>query len=145
MKPLLLAYLLLVLGQITSAQGKRDPTLDRLASEFAAAFTARDSAKVASFYADDAVVMPPNQQMVRGREKIEAYYKNGFATSSGTLRLQPIESAVVGLRGFEVGTSSLSVSGKAESAGKYVVIYGRVKDQWKIVYDIFNDDAPPSR
>jgi ketosteroid isomerase-like protein len=145
MRPLLLGCLLLALGQITSGQGKRDRTLDKLASEFAAAFTAGDSAKVASFYAEDAIVMPPNQQMVRGRERIEAYYKRGFASSGGTLRLQPIESAIVGTRAFEIGTSSLAVGNRTETAGKYVVIYERVKDEWKIVYDIFNDDAPPSR
>jgi ketosteroid isomerase-like protein len=145
MRALVFGCLVLAMGEIASGQSKRDPTLDKLASEFAAAFTARDSAKIASFYADDAVVMPPNQQMVRGRERIEAYYKKGFATSAGTLRLQPIESAAVGTRAFEVGTSSLAIGDRAETAGKYVVIYQRVKDEWKIAYDIFNDDPSPSR
>jgi ketosteroid isomerase-like protein len=123
------------------AQGSRDATLNQIAEEFAAAFTARDAAKIASFYADDAIVMPPSQPMVRGRENIEAYFRNGFAQGGGTLRLQPMESSILGSRGFEVGTSSLVMGPTAESAGKYVVIYERVGNDWKISYDIFNNDA----
>jgi hypothetical protein len=32
-----------------------------------------------------------------------------------------------------------------ESAGKYVVIYERIRNEWKIVYDIFNNDPPVAR
>ena len=49
---------------------------------------------------------------------------------------------VSGSRAFEAGTSSL-VAGGIESAGKYVVVYQRVNNEWKIVYDIFNNDPPP--
>src|SRR5437016_1251994 len=54
-------------------QVKRDPTLDKLAVQFEAAFNARDAAKAAAMYANDAILMPPNRSMVRGRANIEAY------------------------------------------------------------------------
>jgi len=146
------ASTLLILGFITGlgarlpGQGKRDPTLEQLAREFAAAYTARDASRVAAFYADRAVVMPPDMPMVQGRENIEAYYLQGFAQSEGTLRLQPMESVIAGSSAYEAGTSSLvSVRGTGESAGKYVVVYERVRNEWKIVYDIFNNDPPVSR
>ena len=46
---------------------------------------------------------------------------------------------------FEAGRSSLSgrqhaAQGLITKSGKYVVIYKRVDGQWKIAYDIFNDD-----
>lgn len=50
----------LVLAGTVSAQGKTDPTLNKLAAEFEAAYNAKDAAKVAAFYAEDAVAMPPN-------------------------------------------------------------------------------------
>ena len=37
------------MGAVLPGQGKRDPTLDKLALEFAAAYTARDAEKVAAF------------------------------------------------------------------------------------------------
>ena len=138
----LLLFSCLVLAAAVPGQGKRDLTLDKLATEFAAAYTARDAVRVASFYAERAVVMPPDARMVQGRDNIEAYYRRGFAQSAGTLRLQPLESVVAGASGYEAGTSSLlAVRGGAESAGKYVVIYERVRNEWKIVYDIFNNDS----
>ena len=134
------------MGAVLPGQGKRDPTLDKLALEFAAAYTARDAEKVAAFYADRAIVMPPDAPMVQGRENIEAYYRRGFAQSEGRLRLQPIESVIAGSSAYEAGTSSLvAVRGSGESAGKYVVVYERVRNEWKIIYDIFNNDPPVSR
>lgn len=138
---LLCLCLLLGFGGVAPGQGKRDRTLDKLAEDFAAAYTARDAARITAFYADRAVVMPPDAPMVQGRENIEEYYRRGFAQSSGMLRLQPMESVIAGSSAYEAGTSSLvAIRGGGESAGKYVVIYERIRNEWKIVYDIFNND-----
>ena len=143
-----------VVAALVHGQEKRDPVLDRLASEFAAAFNAKDAAKIAAFYADDAVVMPPNQPLIKGRRSIEAYYQRGFAQDFTNLRLTPMELAVAGARAFEVGTSSLLLrsgssgtvpgSGPVSEHGKYVVVYKQVSGDWKIAYDIFNSDESPS-
>jgi len=125
-----------------------DPALDKLAAAFAEAFNAKDAARVASFYADDAIVMPPDQTMIR-RRHVEAYYVRGFRQDVSNFRLAPMESRIAGSHAFEAGTSTLTerkgVSPLGEPAlvttgGKYVVIYRRVNGQWKIAYDIFNND-----
>src|SRR4051812_27897264 len=72
--------------------GKTDPELEKLRSEFASAFNAHDAATVASFYADDAIAMPPNEQMITGRANIQASYKKAFDNNIGTIALQSIES-----------------------------------------------------
>jgi ketosteroid isomerase-like protein len=140
--------LLIVAVAGSAGQQKTDPALDKLAAAFAEAFNAKDAARVASFYADDAIVMPPDQAMVRGRRNVEAYYARGFRQDISNFRLLPIESAITGAHGFEAGTSTLTER-KASSTrgpdvittdGKYVVIYKRVNGQWKIAYDIFNND-----
>lgn len=139
MRTWLVACLLPLFITGVSGQAKTNAALNKIASEFAVAFSAGDAAKVAAFYADDAFVMPPNGQMVRGRVAIEAYYRAGFAGTKGTLRLHPIESVLGDAHAFEVGTSSLG-TGQSESAGKYIVVYRRVRGAWKIAYDIFNND-----
>ena len=145
---------LLVVAALVHGQERRDPALDRLASEFAAAFNAKDAAKAAAFYADDAVLMPPNQPMIRGRSSIESYYQRGFAQDVTNLRLTPMESAVAVAQAFEAGTSSLLLrngsstfprSAPVSDHGKYVVIYKRVGGHWKIAYDIFNSDEPAAK
>ena len=122
-----------------------DRGLNKLAEAFAEAFNEKDAARIAEFYAEDAVVMPPDQPVVRGRRNIEAYYTRGFRQNIQDFRLFPIESAIAGGQAFEAGRSSLS--GRQDAAadlitkrGKYVVIYKRIHGQWKIAYDIFNDD-----
>ena len=139
---------LLVFAGLVHGQQKTDPTLDRLTREFAAAFSAKDAAKVAAFYADDAVVMPPDQPMVQGRSSIEAYFRRGFAGDAIDLQLRPMESAIAGAHAFEAGTSILTmghgsplpVGGPLTESGKYVVVYKRVGRDWKIAYDIFNSN-----
>ena len=133
----------LILVGLVHGQSKTDPALDKLTSEFAAAFNAKDAEKVASFYADDAVVMPPNEPLITGRTSIEARYEREFRLGLTSLQLRPMESALAGTHAFEVGTSAVSwdsPAGRLSTSGKYVVIYKRVGNAWKIAYDIYTSD-----
>lgn len=139
---------LLMSAGLVRGQQKTDPSLDRLALEFAAAFNAKNAMKISAFYTDDAVLMPPAQSMVRGRGNIEAYYARGFEQDVSDFRLMPMESAVAGGHAFEAGTSRLThrrglssrAIGAVTESGKYLVVYKRVGSEWKIAYDIFNTD-----
>jgi uncharacterized protein (TIGR02246 family) len=144
-----LAVTFIAVAAAGGGQRPTDPALDKLATAFTDAFNAKDAARVAAFYAEDAIVMPPKQPMVKGRRNIEAYYARGFQQDISDFRLFPMESAITGAHGFEAGTSSLTARRRASSrggpdadatSGKYVVIYQRIKGEWKITYDIFNDD-----
>ena len=144
----LLAMLLLLAAlPVTGvrAQGKTDPMLDKLAAEFEAAFKAKDAAKVAAFYAEDAVMMPPNEASVKGRKAIEAHYANEFKQGFTNLDLNPTESAISGQQAFETGSSSIVLPNGSTDKGKYVVVYKRVAGAWKIAYDIFNSDSAPPK
>jgi ketosteroid isomerase-like protein len=137
---------------------KTDDALEKLRTEFASAFNARDAARVASFYAEDATMMPPNEPMIRGRTDIEASYRKTFANNIGTIALQSIESEASGQWGFQAGTWTLSSGGAAAvggavivtespraTVGKNMVIYKRAGNGWKMAYDIWNDDASPGK
>ena len=128
---------------IVQGQGKTDPALNKLAAEWAAAFNAKDAAKIASFYADDAVVMPPNLPMVKGRANIEAHFKGEIQQGATNFQLKPVESAISGSQAFEAGTSTMTLPGGQIDVGKYLVVLKRVGNDWKIAYDIYNSDAPP--
>lgn len=141
MRTVALIVAVALVAVVASVNGQRttDAALNKLAVEFAAAFNAKDAAKVASFYTDDAVLMPPGQPMRTGRRSIEAHYQAQFALGDATLRLTPLESVVAGEIAFEMGTANISL-GSLTDDGKYVVIYKRVGTDWKIAYDIFNSD-----
>src|SRR5262249_47860253 len=72
---------------------KTDDALEKLRNEFVLAFNAKDAARVASFYTEDAIAMPPNEPMITGRSNIEASFKTAFDRNIGSIALQSIESA----------------------------------------------------
>jgi uncharacterized protein (TIGR02246 family) len=132
----------LAITVIVKGQGKTDPAL-KLAPEWAAAFNAKDAAKIASLYAEDAVLMPPNQPTVKGRANIEAHWKGEIQQGATNMQLNPVESSISGSQAFEAGTSTLTLPGGQTERGKYLAILKRVGNEWKIAYDIYNSDAPP--
>jgi uncharacterized protein (TIGR02246 family) len=136
----------LVAVGVVHGQRRTDPALDKIAKEFTAAFNAKDAKKIASFYADDAVLMSPDEPMVKGRGNIEVHYEEEFRVAFSNVQIKPMESVISGTRAFEAGTSSATRPGDASARtenGKYIVIYKRVGNAWKIAYDIYNDDQPP--
>jgi uncharacterized protein (TIGR02246 family) len=150
MKKLGVAIVVIAIAGFTSpgrTQGKTDPALDKLGKEFMAAFNAQDAAKVASFYAEDAVLMPPNVPLAKGRAAIEAQFKRDFQQGASSLQLRPIESTTTGGQAFEAGTSTVTIKTGATTLtdnGKYLTLFKRVGNDWKISHDIFNSDqAPP--
>ena len=152
---------LVVLGVVAlvSAQAKTAPPIDKFDAEFMAAFNAKDAAKVASFYTEDAVFMPPNKPIARGRSAIEAHFKQAFTTQGvSSLKMTPIESRISANDAFEAGTAIVTISrgtsltltgvggnGSQTQNEKFVTILRKVGGQWKIAYDIFNSDQPPPK
>jgi ketosteroid isomerase-like protein len=138
---------LILVAALLHAQQKTDPALDKLAAEFSAAFSAKDATRVSAFYTDDALLMPPGQLMIKGRENIESYFRRGFGQDFISMEVTPLESAVGSTFAFEAGRSRMVLGsgpgpgGPASTeTGKYLLVYKRVGSQWKIAYDIFNGD-----
>ena len=128
---------------IVQGQTKTDPILNKLAADFAAAYNAKDAAKVASMYTEDAVVMPPNEPMLTGRTAIEARWKKEMQ-SPVTLGLTPTESSTSGDRAHEAGIVSITLPDGSKLTEKYLVVFKKVGSDWKIAYDIWNSDTPPT-
>jgi uncharacterized protein (TIGR02246 family) len=126
-----------------------DPAVSKISSEYQAATNARDVSKLIGLYADDAIEMPPNQPMLRGKASIEGYYKKQFDEGTPKLMLEPMESAIAGTVAYEVGTYTQTITPKAgarpiNDKGKYVVLLKQTSDrQWRVEYAIYNSDNPP--
>ena len=50
------------------------------------AFNAKDAAKAAALYTSEAVVMPPNKTLMRGRNFVEQYYTARFGEGASQTR-----------------------------------------------------------
>lgn len=128
---------------------KADPAIAKVADAYVATVNARDAAKVAELYTEDAVEMPPNQKPLKGRAAIGSYYQQMFKGEMGEfsdLRLQRIASRTVGEIGYETGQYSQRITPKAgkpmDDTGNYVVILHQTQGQWRVAYAIYNSHTP---
>ncbi|MGH7606366.1 MAG: YybH family protein, partial [Gemmatimonadales bacterium] len=103
----------------------------------------RDSAG-AMMYAENGVVMPPNQGIVEGRAAIRAWLE-AFPPMAD-FSLTPVEIEGRGDLAYVRGTYTLTLAPSAgqqamTDRGKYVEILRRAGGrEWLIVVDIFNSD-----
>ena len=112
-------------------------------AEFAAAFARGDGAGIAALYAVDGQLLPPNSNIVSGREAIKTFWQGAIDSGLKQVKLETIEVHGAGATVAEVGTYSiLDGNGQVLDSGKYVVIWKREKAKWRLYRDIWNSNNP---
>ena len=112
---------------------------------YAKLVNAKDFKGAAALYAEDAIVLPPNQAAIQGRAAIQADLEASPPLSN--FQLQSLEMEGRGDLAYDRGTYSMTVTppGAApiEDRGKYVAIWRKQADgSWKCLRDIWNSDLP---
>jgi ketosteroid isomerase-like protein len=103
-------------------------------------------AYVEHYYAPDAVVMPPNGEVIRGHEALIAF--NEEFPPYEELQFNHVEVDGAGDLAYVYGTYTMVMAAAegeepAEDHGKYIEIWKRQADgSWKVALDIFNSDLP---
>ena len=117
-------------------------------AEFSAVASRGDAAAIAALYTDDAVVLAPNAEMVRGKQAIKGLF-DGMIQQMGIpqLTLRTIQVDEVGDMANEIGEYTLKFQAAdgepVTDIGKYVVIWKRQGDySWKLHIDIWNTNSP---
>src|SRR5215212_7470549 len=114
--------------------------IQKLSNEWAAAFNKGDSHAVAELYTEDAYVLPAGAEMVHGRQAIQGFWDNAMRQLGDgkltTVDVQPLGPETA----REIGTFSFKAKGNQpeEITGKYVVVWRKVNDEWKLATDIWN-------
>jgi uncharacterized protein (TIGR02246 family) len=150
------AFVLVVLVCVVCAYpsaGAQSPAaaaeIAQVSDAYVKASLAADAKAIAALYTEDAVEMPPNHPMVKGRTAIEQYYTKQFG---GTAKLQSFalahtESNASGDIGYDVGTYRQTITDGQHpmtDSGKYMVVLKRAGGAWKVAYAIYNSDLPPA-
>ena len=129
-----------VVGLITPALAQK-AEIEAVNAKWAEFFNKGDFAGVASLYTADANAFPPGSAMVQGGAAIGAMWKS-MAEKVSDPKLTTLDVKSLGPSAArEIGTFSLKTKGPTpqEVTGKYVVVWEKVGDNWKLAADIWND------
>jgi ketosteroid isomerase-like protein len=135
---LLLALLLAGCASASSddiTRGDADRAIRRANEQLVAALRDGNYGSVASFYSDSASLLPPGGQAIIGRGDITQFWA-GVLRGGGVdakIFTEDIEQScdMAAERGrFSLGTTS----------GKYVVVWRKIRGQWRIWSDVYNYD-----
>ena len=118
--------------------------VNRTAQEILAALQAKDSAKVASYYAPDAVIATvPGRPAAKEGRAVSQAIKNDIADSNFNISLSNEKTEVAGSgelayrRGtFKITATNPQTKQAEHSAGTYLTVFRKQADgSWKVVED----------
>lgn len=104
-------------------------------------FNKGDFDGIAQLYTIDATAFPPGSGIVKGRAAIGTMWK-GLAEQVSNPKLTTLEVKRMGPSTVrEIGTFNLTTKGPTpkDVSGKYLVVWERVRGEWKLAADIWND------
>ena len=112
---------------------------------FMAAFSRGDAAACAACYTEQGQVLPPNRDVLTGRQAIHTFWQGAMHMGIMTVKLDTVEVEGHGPTAYEGGTYTLQgAGGQALDTGKYIVIWHHEAGQWKLHRDIWNSSRPAS-
>ena len=113
--------------------------------KFMDAFSRSDAAGIAALYTEDARLLPPDSQMITGREAIQSFWQGAMDMGLKEAKLDIVEVESAGNLAYEISRFALSgeqPGGESiKLTGKYVVVWKNQDGVWKLHVDIWNADA----
>jgi uncharacterized protein (TIGR02246 family) len=105
---------------------------------FEEAVRAGDLHRLASLYTPDAMALPPDAPLVRGRENIGKMW-GAIAQQAGLtgVELRTTDLEIAGDTAYEVGEATLALA-SGTAAVKFVVVWKQVGGRWHLHRDIWN-------
>jgi len=116
--------------------------IDSANKKFSEGFLRADASLTASVYSEDSIVFPPDSNFVLGKEAIEEFWKGVMISGVKEANLTTLD--LLGSENFvhERGTGILKIQSKdgnvTEQKLKYVVVWKRIGNEWKNLWDIWN-------
>ena len=122
--------------------------MQQINETFTEALQAGDAKTLSQVYADNALLMVPNAEIVRGRHDIEAFYQGilnaGFHDHIYE-RIALEERADLGYEAAQFTMLTKNEQGEVkETRGKHLLILKYADDRWWVHIDIWNDSPSKS-
>lgn len=102
-----------------------------------------DASAVAGLYAEGARLLPPNSDFIEGHEAIRQFWQGALDMGIRGAKLETLEVEAAGDRAVEIGRYTLEVKGgETADTGKYLVVWKKEGESWKLYRDIWNTSRP---
>jgi len=106
-----------------------------------------DAAALAALYTDDATLLPPDSEMIQGRQGIEEFWNALIQMGIKDAVLTIVDVFGSGDLAYEVGKATITIQPEGqepvEQKAKYVVVWKQTADgSWKLHVDIWNSNMP---
>ncbi|HZP86346.1 MAG TPA: SgcJ/EcaC family oxidoreductase [Burkholderiales bacterium] len=135
--------LLLCVPAAQAQQQKAREGIEATNKELVDALAHGDAAGVAATYTSDAQMFPANSDAVSGRTAIQNLWGEWIKAGIKRLTLQPTEVEAFGDTAYEVGKCTMpGDDGKLLDEGKYIVIWKRQQEKWRLHRDIWTTSVP---
>lgn len=109
------------------------------------AYNAGDADKIVAFYADDAIMMPPDAAAAVGHVAMKQFLTADMAATKAaglSFALDAEASGVSGDLGWHSGTFHVAnAAGASVGTGKYAKVWRKADGKWLMIRDIWNNDA----
>ena len=142
-KFILSVCLALIPMTVAFAAGAEEKAVRDADAEWSKVAGAKDLDKTVAFYADDALVMPPNQAAVTTKDGIRNLWK-GFLDILQDIswKTTRVEVAKSGDMAFLTGTYEMTMKDGTKDHGKYCEVWEKKGSTWKVGIDMFSSDLP---
>ncbi|MFQ5823866.1 MAG: YybH family protein [bacterium] len=116
-------------------------------AKFVEAFNQGDAAAVVALYTEDASILPPNNEMIQGREGVQQFWNGAMQMGIKNVALTTVDLNGSGNLVYEIGRYSLTIQPEGQEvmkdSGKYIVVWKHQEDgTWKLHTDIWNTSMP---
>lgn len=119
--------------------------IEQANERFEQAFGRQDAAAMAALYTASGQLLPVGSGVVEGTEAIERFWQGVFDAGLTRADLETVEVfAGADDTATEVGRYRLADGGQEADVGKYVVVWLRTPEGWKLHRDIWTTDRAPS-
>ncbi|HEX2219020.1 MAG TPA: SgcJ/EcaC family oxidoreductase [Gemmatimonadales bacterium] len=124
-------------GKASEADAASRGAIEATVDQYVAASNEGDAAALTELYAEDALLLPPDHEPVRGREAIGQFWEQGTDTG---LEISTLRLEVNGDVAYLVGRYRLPPTEQEDAdSGQYVLCLKRQADgAWKLTADIWN-------
>jgi len=123
--------------------------IDAVNKEFLDAFNRGDIAAAMGVYTEDATILPPNAEMMKGKAAIKAFWQGARDMGVKEAKLETVELTPMGDEtACEIGKYVLKIHPEGGAAftdhGKYMMIWKLVDGSGKWDSDAWNSSLPPT-